>query len=70
MPDWIVERDAAGVAVCLRWAPGLSEALRKERAERERKARGRVYEAARAWALARGLCDADGYLLPAKEGGR
>jgi len=26
-----------------------------------------VYPAARAWAFKRGLCDADGYLLPPKD---
>lgn len=65
--DWTIERDAAGMPVRLWWTPGLSEAIRKEREERERKARGRVYPAARAWAFKRGLCDADGYLLPPKD---
>jgi hypothetical protein len=65
--DWIVERGKDGMAVRLVWAPGLSEAMRKERAERERKARPRVMQSMRAWAIKRGLCDADGYLFPPGE---
>jgi hypothetical protein len=49
------------------WTPGREEAGRKERLERERRVRGRVCEAARAWAIARGLCDADGYFLAMRE---
>jgi hypothetical protein len=66
MPNWVIERGPDGMPCALWWAPGRDEMERKERKERDRKVRGRVYEAARAWAFARGLCDSEGYLCEPK----